>query len=195
MLISDICDYSDAYIVIKGTITVGVANDRDKHDRILILKNNAPFVSCVSKINGTLIGNAEYLDVVMLMYNLIEYSKNYSKTSGTLWSHYKDISIDPIINFESFKNKTSITGKTADDGNTKEVEFFVPLKHLSNFWRTLEMPFINCEAYLTLTLSKTCVSTDITTRDAEGDNPAINAPVGARFSITDAKLNVPVVTL
>ena len=81
---SDICDYSDACIVIKGTITVEGANDRHKHNRNLILKNNAPFISCVSKIKGTLIDNAEDLDIAMPIYNLIEYSKNYSKTSGTL---------------------------------------------------------------------------------------------------------------
>ena len=67
------------------------------------------------------------------MYNLIEYSKNYSKTTGTLWNYTKDISADPITNSESFKYKKSTTGKTAADGNTKEVEFSIPLKHLSNF--------------------------------------------------------------
>ena len=83
MLRSDICDYFDAYMVIIGTITVEATDDRVKHNKSLILKNNAPFISCVSKINGTLIDNAEDLDVVMPMYNLIEYSKNCSKTSGT----------------------------------------------------------------------------------------------------------------
>ena len=67
MLRSDICDYSDAYIVVKETITAEGANDRDKHNRSLILKNNAPFIYCVSKINGTLVDNAEDLDVVMPM--------------------------------------------------------------------------------------------------------------------------------
>ena len=69
----------------------------------------------------------------MPMCNLIEYSKNYSKTSGTWWNYYKDISVDPITNYESFKYKTIITGKTATNGNTKEIEFSVALKHLSNF--------------------------------------------------------------
>ena len=130
---SDLCDYSDAYIVAKGTITVGGAENRDKYNRNLVLKNNAPFISCISKINNTLIGNAEDLDIVMPMYNLIKYSKNYSKTSGTLWNYYKDISTDPIKNSKSFKYKTSITGKTANDRNKKDVEFSVPLKYLSNF--------------------------------------------------------------
>ena len=75
MLRSDICDYSDAYIVIKGTITVGEASDRDKHNKSLVLKNHVLFISWISKINGTLIENAEDLDIVMPMYNLIEYRK------------------------------------------------------------------------------------------------------------------------
>ena len=110
--------------------------------------------NCVSvfrflKINKVLTDNAEDLDIVMPMHNLIEYSKNYSKTFGALWSYYKDILTDPITNSEY---KTSITGKTAIDGNKKEVfDFFVPLKHLRNFWRTLDLPLTNCEVCLTLT--------------------------------------------
>ena len=84
------------------------------------------------KHNNTLIDNAD-LDIVMPMYNFLENSKNYSKTFGTLWNYYKGISINPIANSESFKYKTSITGKTANDGNTKDVGFSVPLKYLSNF--------------------------------------------------------------
>ena len=80
-------------------------------------------------------------------------AKNYSKTSGTLWNYYKNIS-DPLINSESFKYKTSNTGKTGKGGNTKEVS----LKHLSNFWRTLDMP-------LDMTWSKNCILTDMKTRD------------------------------
>ena len=131
----------------------------------------------------------------MPMYNLIEYSKNYSKTSGTLWNYYKDISTDPITNSESFKYKTSITGKTANDGNTKCVKFSVPLKYLTNFWKILHMPLIICKVSLTLTWSKNCVLNDITLTAAQGDNPAIAAPTGATFKITDCKLYVPVVTL
>ena len=117
MIRSDICDYSDAYIVIKGTITVRTENDRviDGCNRILILKNNAPFTNCISKINNVLIDKAEDLDVVMPMYNLSEYSKNYLKTSGTLWNYTRDIPVDPITNSESFKCKKSITGRTPDD--------------------------------------------------------------------------------
>ena len=184
------CDYNDAYIVGEGDITFEKTNNRDKHNTNLVLKNNAPFISSISKINNTRIDNAEDLDIVKPMYNLIEYSKNYSKTSGTLWNYYKDISTDPITNSESFKYKTSITGKIANDGNTKRV--FVPLKYLSNFWKIL---LINFEVSLTLTWSKNCVSTDITTIAAQGDNPATAAPTGATFKITDCKLYVLVVTL
>ena len=89
MLRSDLCDLSDAYIVVKGTITVADSNN-DAHDKRLVLKNNAPFTSCISKINNTLIHNAEDLHVVIPMYNLLEYSKNYSKTTGRFPNYYRD---------------------------------------------------------------------------------------------------------
>ena len=83
---SDLYDFSDAYIVMKGKITVTNPKN-DACDKKLAFKNNAPFVSCVSKINNTFIDNAEDLDVVMPMYNLLEYSKNYSKTTGRFWNY------------------------------------------------------------------------------------------------------------
>ena len=99
MLISSLCDYSDGYILVKGNITVNntaaigaAANNTNKK---VIFKNCAPFTNCISKINNTQIDNAEYIDIVMPMYNLIEYSDNYSKTSGSLWQYYKDI---PAVN-------------------------------------------------------------------------------------------------
>ena len=85
------------------------------------------------------------------MYNLIGYSDNYSKTSGSLYQYYKDDPNDNITDSESFKYKEKITGKTPDDRNTKNFEIIVPLKYLSNFWRTLDMPLINCEVNLELT--------------------------------------------
>ena len=94
MLISDLCDYSDTYILVKGKITVsanaGGNNKRVKKNGPLAFKNNAPFISCISKINGELIENAEDLDIVMPMYNLLEYSKNYRKTTGSLFNYYRD---------------------------------------------------------------------------------------------------------
>ena len=139
-----------------------------------------------------------------------------------MWNYYGNESndflannnnADPITNSESFKYKSNITGKAnanQEDGentetnNTKtkkNVEIVVPLKHLNNFWRILDMPFINCEVSLTLTWSENCVLSDVITqaaRAAQGDNPArpeINAPTNATFKITDAKLYIPAVTL
>ena len=83
MLRSDLCDFSDAYIVVKGTITV-IDPDNAKRKKSVAFKNNAPFISCISKINGVQIDNAEDLDVVMPTYNLPEYSKSYRKTTGSL---------------------------------------------------------------------------------------------------------------
>ena len=82
MLRSDLCDYSDAYVWVKGKITVTDLNNNANFDRRLTLKNNAPFISRISKINGELLENAEGLDIVIPMYNLLEYSKNYEKPSG-----------------------------------------------------------------------------------------------------------------
>ena len=94
MLRSDLCDYADAYILINGTITVtvneGANNIREKRNKPLILKNNAPFISCITKINNELIEDAEDLDVVMPMYNLLEYSKNYRKTIASICNYYRD---------------------------------------------------------------------------------------------------------
>ena len=115
------------------------------------------------------------------MYILIEYSDNYSKTSGSSWQYYKDGPNDSLTDSESFQSKVKITGKTPNNGNTKDVEINVPLEYLSNSWRTLEMPLINCEVNLILTWSKNCVITNST---GEG-----------KFAITEAKLYVPVVTL
>ena len=219
MLRSDLCDFSDAYIVVKRSITLAKTDRRrfiDIRNRFLAFKNNAPFTNCISKINNVLIDKAEDLDVVMPMHNLLGYSKNYRKTIGSLWNYYRDepdntpatdYNADPITNSESFKYKSSIAGKITnanqkDGENTeqentkskKNLEIVFPLKYLSNFWRTLDMPLINCEVVLTLTWSDNCVLTNITTeaaRAAEGDNPArqaINAPTNATFQITDTKL-------
>ena len=127
------------------------------------------------------IDDAQDIDIVMSMYNLIAYSNNYSKTSRSLWQYYKVEPNDNLANFESFKSKVKITGSTSAMGNTKDVKIIVPLKYLSNFWRTLKMPLINCKVSLFLTWSSTCVITNST---GEG-----------RFIITDTKLFVPVVTL
>ena len=157
MLRSNLCDYPDAYILVKGTITITGAGDDDAAKRVdernkgVIFKNWVPFTKFISRINNTDIDNAKDIDIVMPMYSLIEYSDNYSKTSGSLWQYYKDDPNDKITQSESFKSKTKVTGKTPPAGNTKDVEIIVPLKYVSNFWRTLEMPLINCEINLNLT--------------------------------------------
>ena len=84
MLRSNLCNFSDAYIVVEGDITLEGDNDANKRNKNLAFKNNAPFINCISKINGVKIDNAEDLDVVMPMYNLLEYCKNYRKTIGSL---------------------------------------------------------------------------------------------------------------
>ena len=112
MLSSDLYDFSDAYIVVKGNITV-TSPDNARKIKSVTFKNDAPFINCITKINGIKIDNAEDLDVVMPMYNLLEYSKNYKKTTGSLWNYYRDQPSDPLsTNSESFKYKTSITGST-----------------------------------------------------------------------------------
>ena len=143
----------------------------------------------------------------MPMYNLLDYSKNYSKTTKRFWNYYRDepnSGAKNNINYsikdsKSFDYKASITGKLEGNNTEKEVEVVVPLKHLSNFWRALNMPLINCEINLILTWSENCVLTSKATRDANPDvNPAIaavNNPANATFKITDTKLYVPVVTL
>ena len=117
----------------------------------------------------------------MPVYNLIEYSDNYSKTSRSLWQYYRDDPNDNTIQSESFKYKIKITGKTHATGNTKDVEIAVPLKYLSNFWGTLEMPLINCEISLDLTWSKKCVI-----------SPAVWI---TELKIIDIKRYVPIATL
>ena len=172
MLRSDLSDFSDAYIVVKGNITLtkksftandieapnntvanatatNNANDNAFGEKKLVFKNNAPFINCISKINGVKIDNAEDLDVVMPMYNLLEYSKNYRKTTGSLWNYYKDepnSSTDDdnithsILNSESFDYKANFMENGVTNNNlTKYVKVVVPLKHLSNFWRHLNI--------------------------------------------------------
>ena len=178
--------------MVKGTIIITGAGDdaaarqADERDKVVVFKNCAPFTNCISEINNTQVDNAKGIDIVMLMYNLIEYSDNYAKTSGSLWQYYRDEPNDSLANSESFKFKVQITGKTSAADNEKDVEIMVPLimvplKYLSNFWRTLEMPLINSEVNLILKWSSTSVIT--------------NSTGAGTFEITDTKLYAPVVTL
>ena len=197
MLKSSLCDYSDAYFLVKGTITVNniasAGADAINTNKKVIFKNCAPFTNCISQINNTQVDNAKDIDIIMPMYNLIEYSDNYTKTSGSLWQYCLDIPTvnnnNAIVDFvdnnltDSFNFKVKITGQTGNDG-TKNVERIVPLKYLSNFWRTLGMALINCEINLTLTWFANCVIVSTN-----------NANQNATFAITNTRLYVPVVTL
>ena len=197
MLRSNLCDYSDAYILGKGAITVtapGVNNNannkRDKRNRPLILKNNAPFVSCITRINGELIEDADDLDMVMSMYNLLEYSKNYRKTIGSLYNYYRDELRDDaddnnfdninVVNSNTFKYKNKLTGNTynvnagvqgyhVNKNGTQEVELTIPIKYLGNFWRAVNIPLISCEVSLELKWDKNCIITSLEQRTVDVD--------------------------
>ena len=156
ILNTSLCNYSDAYILVKGrTMITGAGADAaarqiDERDKEVIFKNCAPFINCKAEINNTEIDNAKDIDIVMLMYNLIEYRANHSKTCGSLWQYYRDQPNDNLTDSESFKSNLKVTGKTPAYGNTKDVEIIVPLKYLSNVWKTLEIPFIYCKVNLIL---------------------------------------------
>ena len=191
MLRADLCDYSNVYIVAKEDITLRGDADVNKRGKNVAFKNNTPFINCISKINGVKTDNAEDLDVVISMYNLFEYSKNYRKTTGSLWNYYRDETSGDNLSpdSESFKYKTNITGKTPEDNDSfMNAQVVIPLKRLSNFFRALSIPLINCEVELILTWSKNCVLADMTARDPEGGSPTIVAPSGATFKITSTKL-------
>ena len=225
MLKLNLCDYSDAYILVKGTIRVtavgannGANNIRDKKNRPLILKNNAQFVSCITRINGELIEDANDLDIIMSMYNLLEYSKNYRKTIGSLYNYYRDELSDDadnnnfanrnVVNSEAFKYKNKIIGNTynvdagaqgydVNKNGTQKIELAIPVKYLVSFWRALNTPLISCEVFLELKWNKNCIITSLERRQVDAGPPVVrdNAPTGATLSITDCKLYVPVVTL
>ena len=139
VLRSTLCGCADAYILVKGTITITRAGDNDatrqtvERNKDVILKSCAPFTKFISKINDAEIYNAQDIDIVIPMYNLTEYSDNYSKTSGSLWQYYKDDPNDNLADSESFKYKIKITGNTTAGRNTKDVKVIVSLKYLSNF--------------------------------------------------------------
>ena len=193
MLRSNLCDYSDAYILVKGTITVngivnGAENEILRKNRPLILKNKAPFVSCMTKINNEFIEDADDLYIVMSMYNLLEYSKNYRKTIGTLYNYYRDELSDDnnpnnfpntnVVHSNTFKYKNKITGNTYNvaegaaghNGNREgkqEVELAIPLKYLGNFWRALKIALISCELFLDLKWNQNCVITSLEQRQVD----------------------------
>ena len=148
-----------------GNITVAVNNDTD-----VAFKNCAPFSTCKTVLNDAFIDEANHIYIGMPIYNLIEYSDNYSDTSGSLWQFKRDEvpanNADLTINnSQSFKYKAALLGKTADavnntNSSVKEAKIVVPLKYLSNFWRSLEMPLINWKVNLELNWIEDCMIED-----------------------------------
>ena len=180
------CDYTEAYILVDGTIRAAAADANTR----LALKNCAPFTKCNLEINDEHVDTAENLDIEMPMYNLIEYSDNYQDSSAALYQYKRDEppeanAIDDLTvdNSSFFKYKISLLGNPVVANNIarRSANIVVPLKYLSNFFRSPEMLLINCKIKLNLTWKKECVlSTD------EGN---------ALFIINDTKLYFPVVTL
>ena len=155
----NLCDYAEAYILVDGTIRAAAPNASTR----LALKNCAPFTKCNTEINDEHVDTAENLDIVMPMYNLIEYSDNYQDSSATLYHYKRDEPPegDPIPNLavdnsSSFKYKVELLGDPVVANNIarRNKKVIVPLKYLSNFFISLEMPLINCKIKLNLTWKK-----------------------------------------
>ena len=172
------------HILVTGNITFR------GNDTKAALKNCAPFRKCRTEINKTFVDEADHINIAMLMYNLIEYSDNYSETFGSLWQFKRDeqpkennrnLSDVSTDNSSSFKYKSNLIGTIPNGGRKNGIKIAVPLKHLSNFWRSLEMPLINCKVELLLKWYENCILS--------------SAGTAATFAITDTKLYVPVVTL
>ena len=176
-----------------GNITVKRRNATDTANialgaiRQVVFKNCASFEKCRTETNETFVDETDFINITMPMNNLIEYSGNYYDTSGSLWQFKRDeivnsadVSNDSAL---SFTYKANLIGNTENNGTKNGVKIAVPLKYLSNFWRSLEMPLINCKVELSLKWIENCVLTA-----ANNANKVI-------FKITDAKLYVPIVTL
>ena len=181
---SSLCDYSDAYILVTGNINITGSNDDNTK---VALKNCAPFEKCRTEINEIFV-EAEHINIKMSMYNLIEYSHNYSDTSGSLWQFERDeieVHADLAADISSsFKYKFFIGNSVADGAanrKNKAVKIAVPLKYLCSFWRSLEMLLINCKIEFLLKWYEKCILYSLGT--------------AATFTITDTKLYVPIATL
>ena len=182
----NLCEYAEAYILIDVTIRAAAANANTR----LALKDCAPFTKCNLEINDEHVDTAEYLDITMTMYNLIEYSDNYQDSSATIYQYKRDeppeddaVADLTADNSSSFKDKVSLLRNPVLDGNItkRSVKVVVPLKYLSNLFRSLEIPLINCTIKLNFSWKKEC---------------ALSTDAGnAVFIINDTKMYVPVVTL
>ena len=154
-----------------------------------------PLLNIVEQINDTFVDYADFINITMPMYDLIEYSDNYSDTSESYWILKDEIVNNANVtndnNASSFKYKASIIGNTENNGTKSVVKIAVPLKYLSNFWRSLEMPLINCKVELSLNCIQNCVLTSA----AIGANADATGADSATFKIADAKLYIPIVIL
>ena len=218
----NLCDYADAYILVTGIIRTVGGGDSTK----VALKNCGPFRKCILHINDEYVEKADILDVAMPMYNLIEYSHNYSDSSATLYQFKRDepTAAENNDNYQNITFAAAAAAAGANAGSTFGSKYFeykfnlignrvvpagditniiaqpaiaggvlaagrkidnvkivVPLKYLSNFFRSLEMPLINCKIHLELEWSKDCLLS--------------NVAGNSKFVIKDTKLYVPVVTL
>ena len=196
---SNLCDYSDPYLLVTGKIavtrTIAAAGAQPQRKQVLTeatqvaFKNCAPLKDCRTEISDTFVDYADFINIAIPMYNLIEYSDNYSDTSGSLSDFKKDEIVNNADltnddNDPSCKYKASLITNNETDGTKMGVKIAVTLKYLSNFWRSLEMSLINCKAELSLRRIESCVLipaamvADIKATDADS----------ATFEITDARI-------
>ena len=158
---SSLWDYSDAYVLVTGNVALVGANNNTK----VTFENCSPFRECRTEINETFVDNAEHINIVMPMYNLIEYSDNYSDTSGSLWQFKRDEiegNVDLTVDDNHIpNNSSSFKYKASFIRNRNCVKIVAPLKYLSNFWRSLEMPLINCKVEVSLTWNPNCVLSNL----------------------------------
>ena len=204
---SSLCNYSDAYVLVTGDIavirTIAAADNnclRRKQQLAaatqVALKNCAPFNDSRTEMNDTFVDYVDFINIAKPMYSFIEYNDNYSDSSRGLWGFERDnifnnADVTNDDNAPSFKYKASLITNTEANGTKNGIKIAVPLKYLSNFWRSLEMPLINCKIELSLKWIENCV---LTTAAIGADANAISAK-GATLKINDVKLYVPVVTL
>ena len=218
MLRLDLCDFSDAYIIVKRKINVDSNALNNRANNKLVFKNTATFRLCISKIINAFINNAEDLCIFMSMYNLLVNSDNYSMTSESLWNYYRhevnddaNETVDKYIVTNNkatpsklFEYKTKIIRKIPAIASRLYPEVVAPLKYWSDFWRSLDLPLINSEIEHNLSWSEDCIISEILRTPKVPTNPASNEPTNhvpptqttqATFRINSTKLNVLVITL
>ena len=196
---SSLCDYADTFILVTGDIavtrTIAAAGDDlvQRNQRLaaatqVAFKNCTPFKDCRTEIYDIFVDYADFINISVPMYNLIEYSNNHSDTSGSLWGFKRDDAVNNADvtnddNTPSFKYKSNLITNTEANGTINGVKIAVPLKYLSNFWRSLEMLLIICKVELSLKWIENCVLTTA----AIGAYTNARGADSATFKITDPK--------